>query len=452
MPLDARLLADVGDAYYRGQASAQDMELNDLKMQEYKRKQEQETLMRQKLQGITPGDYGQLEKVGFDVIGGGNLEQGTGLLNIARQSQTAKEAARKERVDEKDKWHNRVIDGLLNSGDTEGANEYVRNNMMSDPDYKPLFENVKDFKILSKDKLTVTSPIVIKEKDDRFKNPITGETLEPGVYDVTVEASGVGKDGKLINPKPKKIALVEEKEGSEFQYFKNTQKKAGRTDAQILQDWDTRSRERSAAGGGDLAGLNRSLKELQLENMKEGKIRQNREDVTKAMDYAKDELTNPKNFEGFGQDKKLKPSVYDSIKVRLNSVGKDIATDVTPGKKGGIFKDEVPEKFNYRIVDKKEQASPPPQRPIVTAPAPQGGGLGAIAQQQPMAPPVRPQAAPQPRPAPPATVAPVRPKPSPQGQPGGQAPPLNTLKEGKVTTFKNGQSWTLKNGVPQRLN
>ena len=31
------------------------------------------------------------------------------------------------------------------------------------------------------------------------------------------------------------------------------------------------------------------------------------------------------------------------------------------------------------------------------------------------------------------------------------APPVNLLKEGQPTEFKNGQTWTLENGQPKRL-
>ena len=50
-----------------------------------------------------------------------------------------------------------------------------------------------------------------------------------------------------------------------------------------------------------------------------------------------------------------------------------------------------------------------------------------------------------------APVAPSVPAPAAAPAAATSAPPVNLLKEGQPTEFKNGQTWTLENGQPKRL-
>lgn len=116
MPIDARLLADLPNAYMRGYQGAQNLYLNDLRMQEFQRKRQAEDATRT---AIASGDTDSANMGRRIVQEGGDLNTGLSLMKMGREEQAAKQKAFYEVFDRRYKPFDPLLKNAIESGDTQ---------------------------------------------------------------------------------------------------------------------------------------------------------------------------------------------------------------------------------------------------------------------------------------------------------------------------------------------
>jgi hypothetical protein len=259
-----------------------------------------------------------------------------------------------------------LLGKAISEGDTEMFNQLVTQ-YKKDPHLAPMFGDVSNMKLNSKKELETES--VREVKANEFTYPGTSDPVPPGKYDVKLVTK---KDGTTVL---KSIKPYEEKTVDRFEHVGHG------------LAWDKVEKKMVKVPVNPSGGLDAEMLELKKRALEQtielkGETQRNKErdSIIKEKEKASDELLDPKNFEGNPKKvrgHKLRPEAEDAIKERLNKVGKDLVVDVEPGTKGGWMTSDTPDKFSYRIVDKKPS-----------------GGLGA----QPISPPA---------PAAPPSVKPV---------------------------------------------
>jgi hypothetical protein len=258
-----------------------------------------------------------------------------------------------------------LLGKAITEGDTEMFNQLI-SQYKKDPHLSQMFGDVTDMKLNSKKELETESVREVKEGE--FTYPGTSDPVPPGKYDVKVVTK---KDGSTVL---KSIKPYEEKTVDRYE-------KIGYGLAWDKVEKKTVKVPENPSGGMDAEMLDLKKRALEQTIELKGEIQRNKErdSIIKEKEKASDELLDPKNFEGKPQKvrgHKLRPEAEDAIKERLNKVGKDLVVDVEPGTKGGWITSATPDKYNYRIVDKKPS-----------------GGLGA----QPINPPGSPAVKPVPQ-------------------------------------------------------
>jgi hypothetical protein len=243
-----------------------------------------------------------------------------------------------------------LLGKAITEGDTDMFNQLV-SQYKKDPHLAPMFGDVSNMKLNSKKELETDS--VRDVKSGEFTYPGTNDPVPPGKYDVKVVTK---KDGSTVL---KSIKPYEEK-GDKFQDWGYGQKR-DRVTGEIVKV--------PVNPAGDLTDMNRSLKELSIEEKKRKAREDELDRVSKADSDVNKIMNDPKNREGGGfrtEGKKLKQDALNAAKSRLNAVGKDIVEQEIPAESGGWFGTDVPARYNYRIVDKpvNPPMAPPGVKPV----------------------------------------------------------------------------------------